>query len=43
MGSRYFDLRNPKTRKNFSLKDWFHFLKHWDKNERDKEYDENHI
>ena len=43
MGSRYFDLRNPQTRKNFSLQDWTHFLKHWNENERDNEYGDYHI
>ena len=30
-GSRYFDLRNPITLKNFQLNDWIDFLKHWGK------------
>ena len=43
MGSRYFDLRNLHTRKTFSLQDWRHFLNHWDENERNNEYDDDHI
>ena len=40
-GSRYFDLRNPFTLKNFKLTDWLEFLEHWDKHERNDKPDEN--
>ena len=33
-GSRYFDLRNPLTLRNFRVTDWVDFLKHWDEHER---------
>ena len=37
-GSRYFDLRNSLTLKNFQLHDWIDFLKHWDENERNDKF-----
>jgi|TARA_B110000467_G_C18153894_1_gene385735 hypothetical protein len=43
LGCRYFDFRNPQTRKSFAIEDWCHFLKYWDENERNNEYSDYHI